>query len=181
MFAKFKKSLGAISLGVGLFALDWGTKWLANSNLPFEQQTKSVLPYITWYRTFNTGYHYLFGELSNFRLIQVVGLIAVLILVYMMISRRTELHPGDPSRTVFGAYIALLIGATGNPFETLIFGRVTDFFVFKPLPWPSNLADQYINLAIYVLLPIWLYLSFREWRDKKHRKEEEEPVEDVKE
>ena len=181
MIAKFRQSLGAISIGLGLFGLDWLTKWLANANLPFEQQVQAPLPYVTWFRTFNTGYHYLFGEISNFRLVQTLGLVAVLVLIYMMIDRRSELQSGDPSRTVFGAFVTLLIGATGNPFETLFFGRVTDFFVFRPLPWPSNLADQYINLAIYVLLPIWFYLSFREWREKKKAEEEETGVEEVRE
>ncbi len=177
MIRKFKYSLGSLLTGAGLFAFDWLTKWWANSHLPFQEPVHTWTSLWTWYRTYNKGYHYLFGEIQHFRLTQTLGLIAVIVLIYMMIDRRAELKKGDPSLHIFGAYIALLIGAIGNPMETLVFGRVTDFFVFTPLPWPSNLADQYINLAIYVLLPIWLIIAFRDWRAKKNSKEEEQTSE----
>lgn len=177
MIQKFKYSLGSILTGIFLFALDWGTKWWANTNLPYQRPVHTWTSLWTWYRTFNKGYHYLFGELQHFRLTQTLGLIAVIILIYMMVGRKADLSKNDPNRRIFGGYIALLIGAIGNPLETLVFGRVTDFFVFSPLPWPSNLADQYINLAIYVLLPIWLIIAFREWRAKKKAGDDEEPSE----
>lgn len=167
MINRLKQSKIPLSIGLVLLGIDALTKWIANVALPFEQPVETVLPFWKWYRTFNEGYHYIFGEMAHFRVTQTLGLIAVLVLIGIMTKQRTELQKGDPNRRLFGAYITLLIGATGNPWETLFFGRVTDFFVFTPLPWPSNMADQYINLAIYIFLPIWLFISFREWREEK--------------
>jgi len=167
MITVLKKSKIPILIGFALLGIDAITKWIANVSLPVEQPVSTTLPFWNWYLTYNEGYHYIFGELAHFRIIQTVGLIAVIGLIWIMAKQRSELPPGDAHHKLFGVYISLLIGATGNPWETLLLGRVTDYFVFTPLPWPSNLADQYINLAIYIFLPIWIILSILESRRKK--------------
>jgi len=167
MIEQLKHSRWPIGIGLVLLAVDFFTKWIANVKLPLQEPVQSGVSYLHWYLTYNRGYHYIFGEMTNFRLIQSLGLIAVLVLIGLMVRKRFELPESDPNRRLFTGYIVLLIGATGNPWETLILGRVTDFFVFTPLPWPSNLADQYINIAIYILLPIWIIISIREWLQEK--------------
>ncbi|MBD3274584.1 MAG: hypothetical protein GF372_04700 [Candidatus Marinimicrobia bacterium] len=170
MIQAIKESRMPLIIGVILLGIDSLTKYIANVALPVERAIETALPFWKWFLTYNEGYHYIFGEMAHFRLTQTLGLVAVLILIGIMIKNRTELPETDPNRRLFGVYISLLIGATGNPWETLFLGRVTDFFIFTPLPWPSNLADQYINIAIYIFLPIWLYISFKEWRAEKKAK-----------
>ena len=162
-----KQSKWPLLLGLVFLGIDGLTKYLANVLLIPHHPVQTALPFWKWFLTYNEGYHYIFGEMEHFGLTQTVGLIAVSILIVMMVRQRSEMDRGDPMRKLFGGFIALLIGALGNPIETVTLGRVTDFFVFEPLPWPSNLADQYINLAIYIGLPIWLYLSYKEWRAEK--------------
>ncbi|MCF7805258.1 MAG: signal peptidase II [Candidatus Marinimicrobia bacterium] len=166
-----KDSRFPILIGFFLIGLDFFTKWIANIALPVQQTIHTSISFWKWHLTYNRGYHYIFGEIGNFRLVQSLGLIAVLILIGLMVKNRAELPKNDVNRHLFAGYIALLMGATGNPWETVVLGRVTDFFVFTPLPWPSNLADQYINIAIYVLLPIWLVISFRDWRRERQAKQ----------
>ncbi len=172
MWNVIKQSKLPILAGVILLGIDSLTKWIANISLPVEQPVNTVLPFWKWYLTYNEGYHYIFGEIGNFRLIQMVGLVAVIVLIYLMAKQRTTVPREQSHYKLFGVFIALLIGATGNPFETLLLGRVTDFFIFTPLPWPSNIADQYINLAIYVCIPLWLIFSFRELRREKRKAEQ---------
>jgi len=71
---------------------------------------------------------------------------------------------------VLSIILSLMIGASGNVLEVLIKGRATDFFVFHPFPWPSNLCDQYINAIIYFMLPITIIKSFLDWRQSKKNK-----------
>ncbi len=173
MMKVLKQSKIPVFIGSLLLGIDFLTKWIANVVLSVESTVHTALPFWKWYLTYNEGYHYIFGELAHFRVTQTVGLIAVLVLIWIMARQRADLHPGNPHRVLFGIYISLLIGATGNPWETLVLGRVTDYFIFTPLPWPSNLADQYINLAIYVFMPLWIVLSIRESRKKKKAREED--------
>ena len=168
-----RQSRVPLLFGLLLLALDGFTKYLANMLLMPRHPVQTALPFWKWFLTYNEGYHYIFGELEYFGLTQALGLVAVSVLIVMMIRERRKMEWNDPMRKLFGGFIALLIGALGNPIETVTLGRVTDFFVFSPLPWPSNLADQYINLAIYVGLPIWLYLSFREWFAERRKQQSE--------
>lgn len=171
MVKVLKESKIPILLGFLLLGIDFLTKWIANISLPLETPVSTALPFWKWYLTYNRGYHYIFGHLGHFQLVQTIGLLAVLVLIWIMAKQRASLAKGNPHRFLFGIYICLLIGATGNPWETLVLGRVTDYFIFTPLPWPSNLADQYINLAIYIFMPIWIILSFRESRKEKREKD----------
>ena len=173
MISDIRESRIPIIGGFVLLGLDFLAKWIANVALPVQETVNTALSFWKWYLTYNRGYHYIFGEMANFRLVQSLGLIAVIVLIGMMVKKRAELPSGDINRKLFAGYIALLIGATGNPWETLVLGRVTDFFVFTPLPWPSNLADQYINIAIYILLPIWVVISVIEWRQEKQARQSE--------
>ncbi len=59
--------------------------------------------------------------------------------------------------------IAFLIGALGNALEVVVLGRATDFFMLDPFPWPANLADQWVNVTIFALLPLSLWFS---WKDE---------------
>ncbi|HKJ69256.1 MAG TPA: signal peptidase II [bacterium] len=173
MMSVLKQSKIPILIGFLLLGIDFLTKWIANITLSVESTVDTALPFWNWYLTYNEGYHYIFGELAHFRITQTVGLIAVIVLIWIMARQRADLRAGSAHRVLFGIYISLLIGATGNPWETLVLGRVTDYFIFTPLPWPSNLADQYINLAIYVFMPIWIVLSILESRRKKKAEREE--------
>lgn len=58
-------------------------------------------------------------------------------------------------------------GAIGNMIERLLFGKVTDFIVFRSGNGIMNVADLAINLGV-VFLVLDLFLSYRHnlWRKK---------------
>ena len=67
----------------------------------------------------------------------------------------------SPFRTVQWLLVSFLIGALGNAIEVVVRGRATDFFMIHPFPWPANLCDQFVNIAVFVLLPVSIYFGWR--------------------
>ncbi len=154
-------------VGLILLGIDLLTKTIANLNLPFQKSVQTALPFLSWFRTHNTGYHFIFGDISNQQLWAITGVILVVALSFS-ISRSLIREKDSRSNTIILSIIlSLMIGALGNVLEVLIKGRATDFFVFEPFPWPSNLCDQYINAIIYIMLPITLIKSIIDWRKSK--------------
>ncbi len=154
MKSKSSRLILPYSIGIILLAVDFGIKFIANRVLPYQESLSSFLPFLKWYRTHNTGYHFILGNIGNHRVWAISGLVLVLILIVILsrslvkeAEKRADIH-------IYSILLALMIGATGNVLEVLFAGRATDFFVFRPFPWPSNLSDQYVNAIIYIMMPI---------------------------
>ncbi len=171
-----KRIIASFIIGFILLNLDFIVKHLANKNLSFQELTTTPIPILNLYLTHNTGYHYIFGEISNHKLWAGFGIVMVIILIISLtrsiIHEKTEFH-----KNIYAIILMLTIGAAGNVIEILTVGRATDFFMLVPFPWPSNLCDQYINIIIYVMLPIILINTFIEWiKTRKNEKNSDENI-----
>lgn len=157
--------LKILGVGLSLLALDAATKFAAVRLLTEgAPPVPSPIPFVTWYLSYNTGYHYLLGNLAAFRVVFGAAMVlAVGTLVYL-------LHVlGRPSssriqRTLLIIVATLLIGALGNPIEVVARGYATDFFRVTGFPWTANLCDQYVNLIVYVLMPLLVIVTLVEER-----------------
>jgi lipoprotein signal peptidase len=160
----------AYLFGLILLGIDFLTKSLANLYLPFQESVNTVLPFLSWFRTYNTGYHFIFGNIHNQQIWAITGLVLVVVLGFSLSRSLIKDKSSRFNTVVLSIILSLMIGASGNVLEVLIKGRATDFFVFHPFPWPSNLCDQYINAIIYLMLPITIIKSFLDWRQSKKNK-----------
>lgn len=143
------------TLGTGLLLIDFFTKYLANSILKFHQKTDSFINGLSFYLTHNTGYHYIFGEINNHTLWSIFGLgMLIFLLVSLTMSMLRE--KDGFFKKLYTVILVLTVGAGGNVLEILVTKKATDFFMVAPFPWPSNICDQYINIIIYVIMPIML-------------------------
>jgi lipoprotein signal peptidase len=129
-----------------------------------DQVVATPLPFLVWRLTYNTGSHYLFGSVGQwvpYRMVMGIAAVAVVALVTMM---AWDVHRASRSRlrTAQWWLVAVLIGALGNALEVLTRGRATDYFMLRPFPWPANLCDQYVNAAMFVLLPLTLWFGWRQ-------------------
>ncbi len=154
--------------GIILLAIDFITKAITNLYLPFQKGVKTFLPFLMLYRTHNTGYHYIFGNIGNHKLWAILGIVLVSFLIYSISRSLLKEQKSTADQKILSALISLMIGATGNVLEVLFFKRATDFFIFHPFPWPSNISDQYINAILYIMLPIIIIKSIVDW--KRHKK-----------
>jgi lipoprotein signal peptidase len=161
--------------GALLLALDGLTKYLAVRNLvEGADPIDSPIPLIHWYLSYNTGYHYILGNLASFRVVFGAAMVlAVAMLAYLLylVGRPTG---SRAQRGILIAVATLLGGALGNPIEVVSTGHATDFFRVAGFPWTANLCDQYVNLIVYVLMPILLIVTFIE--DRKSKKEPPVPL-----
>ena len=177
MKSKSRKILSAAALGTGLLIIDFLTKQLANRRLPFEKVQQTFLPFLNFYRTHNTGYHFIFGSINNHFIWALVGLVFVIILIASLIHSLIKEDLDRFNFIVYSAILSLTIGATGNVLEILFAGFATDFFIFKPFPWPSNLCDQYINGILYIALPVIIIKSIIGHLKSKQNKKTAAPEE----
>lgn len=154
----------AVGLGLLLLAIDFTTKAIANATLPLDQLVPTALPFLSWRLVYNTGSHYLFGSVGEWIPYRLMMGVAGAGVIGLLIFFGRELQPMPPSRlrAVQWLMIAGLIGALGNALEVLVLGRATDFFMLHPFPWPSNLADQWVNMTVFGLLPLSLWFTWRE-------------------
>ena len=155
---------GAILLGLVLLAVDFIVKSVAINRLPLNELVPTSVPFFSWRLTYNTGSHYLLGSIGRwipYRLLMGVAGAAV---IGLMINLARQVHqmPTSSVRTLNWLLVVGLIGALGNALEVVTLGRATDFFMIHPFPWPANLADQYVNLTVFVLLPLSIWAGWRE-------------------
>lgn len=106
--------------------------------------------FFDWRLSFNRGSAFsLFGDVSFAReLLTVVGIIAVGIIFYMLHRARN-----DQTRLVW-ALGMIAGGAIGNLVDRILFGKVTDFIVWKyyDLEWPTfNVADMGLVIGVGLL------------------------------
>jgi signal peptidase II len=150
MAAKVKMFILALVLSLGL---DQATKvWARHSLRPRYPETVTVINGFWEFRySENTGSA--FGLLRNVPgskyLFFVVGIGALWVVA-------NYLKKADPNARRLGAELGLLAGgAVGNIVDRALFGRVTDFIVWKAAghEWPTfNVADAALVLGIVGLL-----------------------------
>ena len=151
-------------LGLFLLAVDFTTKAIAVANLPLNQRVPTLIPFLSWRLTYNTGSHYLFGSIGEYipyRLMMGAAGLLVCGLIVLLAREGQRMHPSR-WRAIQWLMVGFLIGALGNALEVVALGRATDFFMLDPFPWPANLADQWVNVTIFALLPLSLWFSWRE-------------------
>lgn len=154
--------IAVVGIGIALFALDWAAKALAERSLIFgAEPIPSPIPFISWYLSYNEGYHYIFGALGPYRWIAGASLLLAVGMVVYLLRWAAQMDLAAPARRVVRVMATLLVGALSNPVEILLRGHATDFFRVRGFPWTANLCDQYVNLIVYVLTPILLILVWR--------------------
>ena len=160
----WRERLLIVLVGLALFALDWIAKSAAVRSLPFgAEPIPSPIPLISWYLSYNTGYHYIFGAMGPYRLIAGLSLVLAAAMAAYLIHWVGQTDRRAPARKVIVLMSTLLIGALSNPAEILLRGHATDFFRVRGFPWTANLCDQYVNLTVYVLTPILVFMLWKGW------------------
>ncbi|HPY00783.1 MAG TPA: signal peptidase II [Candidatus Marinimicrobia bacterium] len=166
----YRKSLFiAYLIGFILLGIDFLTKSIANLRLPFQERVDTALPFLSWFLTYNTGYHFIFGNISNQKIWAIFGIALVAVLGFSLSRSLIKEKESKANAIILTIILSLIIGSAGNVLEVLIKGHATDFFLFHPFPWPSNLCDQYINAIIYIMLPITIIKSILDWRQSKKK------------
>jgi lipoprotein signal peptidase len=159
-----RESIVVVAIGILLFALDWIVKLIAERSLTLGAlPIPSPIPFISWYLSYNQGYHYIFGQMDAYRWIAAGSLVLAAGLAVYLIRWTRQMERGAPARKLVLIMATLLIGALSNPVEILVRGHATDFFRVTGFPWTANLCDQYVNLIVYVLTPILLIMLLKGW------------------
>ena len=153
-----------VAVGVGLFVLDWAAKATAERTLMLGvDPIPAPIPLISWYLSYNRGYHYIFGQMGPYRWIAGVSFVLAAGMVIYLLHWAGQMERAAPARRIVVAMSALLVGALSNPAEILLRGHATDFFRVAGFPWTANLCDQYVNLIVYILTPILLLMILKGW------------------
>jgi len=153
---KIRQVILAFGIGLILISIDLLIKFIANSGLEYNILKDTFLPFLKLYLTHNEGYHYIFGRIPNNRLWSIGGLIFITIILGFMVRSLIKDNLSKWDRMFYLTLITLVVGATGNVWEIIFTGKATDYFIFKPFPWPSNLCDQYINAIQFIMLPLFI-------------------------
>jgi signal peptidase II len=149
-----------LSSSITALIADQASKYIVRQTL-LPDQVVSVLPGILhWHLLFNTGAA--FSSLSGhtFLLTAVSAAVSVGLVFY------TLQIIGKANKLKIAALAFLLAGATGNLIDRFAFSKVTDFIDLAILPGDFaifNLADLWINVAVFLFAIDWLRL-----RKKSH-------------
>lgn len=138
-----------VLLAAALVVLDQAVKYWVETALPFHQPVP-VLPFLSWYRTWNEGIAFSFLTMLDDRLLAVLT-VAILAFV-LWLWRQT---PGE--RWLAQAGFAFIAGgAVGNLIDRVFLGHVVDFILVHWNTWSFavfNLADSFITVgAIAIIL-----------------------------
>lgn len=132
-----------------LVAIDLVVKNWVETSLPF-QVAVPVLPFLSWYRTWNEGIAFSFLSFMDDRLLVVLTLVIIIFVVWLW--RQTP-----KSRPLSHIGFAFIIGgAVGNLVDRVFLGHVIDFILVHVGTWSFaifNLADTFITIgAIAIVL-----------------------------
>jgi signal peptidase II len=131
---------------------DQVTKYLARAMLPSDQRgygipVQVIENFFDWRLSYNTGSAFgLFGNVTGARiLLTIVGVVAVGAILWMVKQTRPEQR-----RLIWGLGL-VAGGAIGNIIDRVLFGKVTDFVVWKwyEKEWPTfNVADVALVVGV---------------------------------
>jgi len=139
----------SIILVLLLTGIDQLSKILVENFLPL-QQSQPFIPFVSFYRTYNTGIAFSWLEFINNRVLAIL-IIAVIAFLFWLWSKlgpeRTYAHLG---------YGFVMAGAIGNLIDRVARGHVVDFIQFHTQNWSFaifNLADSFITIgALFIIL-----------------------------
>ncbi|MBT8492642.1 MAG: signal peptidase II [Deltaproteobacteria bacterium] len=142
-------------VGVVSLVADLGTKYWAEAALEMTPAGIGIpVPFIEnfwdWRLSYNTGSAFgLFGSVTGARIfLSLIGLVALGAVVYWV--RKT---PEEMTR-LLAALGMVAGGAIGNLYDRLLYGKVTDFVVWKyyDKQWPTfNIADVALVVGVALL------------------------------
>lgn len=124
-----------------IWLLDAVTKVLATK---FLTASIAVAPLLSFSLTQNPNLA--FGIPFPFLVTIILSVFAVALLIYVFFQ-----HTQKNSLPAVFAFALLLGGALGNLSERIIFGAVTDFIAFGPIP-NFNLADMALTFGVLLLM-----------------------------
>lgn len=142
-FSPFSRPLPILALVMAVILLDQASKIAVERLLPFESGV-SVLPFLTLFRTYNTGVA--FSMLADTNTWLIVAMRLAIVVFVLWLWRRTPAdrllaHPG---------YALIIAGAAGNLIDKFLYGHVIDFILFHTAGWyfaVFNLADSFITIG----------------------------------
>jgi signal peptidase II len=143
----FRKRTGAL-LAAFLIAIDLMVKNWVETSLPY-QEPVPVLPFLSWYRTWNEGIAFSFLSFLDDRLL--VALTVVIIIFVVWLWRQTP-RKRWLSRIGFAFVIG---GAIGNLVDRVFLGHVVDFILVHTPTWSFaifNLADAFISVGAALIV-----------------------------
>jgi signal peptidase II len=128
---------------------DQVTKAWARAALSYGQAKPVIDGYWEWELSFNTGVAFgLFSSVSGARIfLSVIGFIACGIILYILRKSDDRAWNAAGLGLVFG-------GALGNVTDRILFGKVTDFVLWKvqDFKWPQfNVADAALVVGVIIL------------------------------
>ena len=151
------------------------TKYWARNDLPTDSRgygipVEVIKNYWDWRLSYNTGSAFgLFSSVTGARIfLTIVGVIALGAIVWMVVKAKD-----DQRRLVVGLGL-VGGGAIGNVIDRVLFGKVTDFVVWKwhTHEWPTfNIADAALCVGVGLL---FLDLGKQAKEEKLKAKEEAE-------
>ena len=141
--ALFSKSIPVVAFVILALFVDQATKVLVDTFLPY-QVSQPILPFLSLFRTYNTGVAFsMFAGVDGWL---IVGIRLLVVAFVVWVWRRT---PSARSFAHFG-YALVIAGALGNLIDRFAYGHVIDFILFHTETWSFavfNIADSCITLG----------------------------------
>ena len=143
----FARAVPAFLLILAALILDQASKIAVDHFLPF-QQPIDLLPFLSLYRTYNTGVAFsMFAGASG---IFIVGMRLAIVAFVVWLWVKTESH----RFFVHLGYVLVIAGAVGNLVDRFLYGHVIDFVLFHTATWSFavfNLADSFITVGAVLI------------------------------
>jgi len=143
----FRKRTGVV-LAAFLVTIDLMVKNWVETSLPY-QEPVPVLPFLSWYRTWNEGIAFSFLSFLDDRLL--VALTVIILIFVIWLWRQTP-RKRWISRIGFAFVIG---GAIGNLVDRVFLGHVVDFILVHLGNWSFaifNLADAFISVGAALIV-----------------------------
>jgi len=139
----FSRPIPVIAFVILALVIDQATKIAVDMFLPF-QVAQPLLPFLSLFRTYNTGVAFsMFAWVDGWL---IVGIRLLVVAFVVWVWRRT---PATRSFAHFG-YALVIAGALGNLIDRFAYGHVIDFILFHTETWSFavfNIADSCITLG----------------------------------
>jgi len=136
-----------------VFALDRLTKWLIESRVSFTDTYRVIPGFFDIVRSQNRGVAFGILDDSSFEwrtTVLIVATLAAVVTIGIMLWNASKFE----RLTLYGL-VLVLGGASGNLFDRIVWGRVTDFLLIyiRDYQWPTfNVADSAIVTGCGLLL-----------------------------
>ena len=157
-------ALKGFAVVAALTGLDQAVKYAVETMLPF-QQPVPVLPFLSWFRTWNEGIAFSLLSFLDDQLLSVLTVAISGFVLWLWLNAERE-------RTLAHAGYALVLGgAIGNLIDRVWYGHVVDFVLLHAGNWSFavfNLADSFITVGA-ILIVLDELLAWRRGNDNQDR------------